>query len=564
MASTDALPVPLKNTAYRVVFPILDADGDLVTGAAGLDSEVSKDQGTFADCTNEATEIATASGMYYLDLTSTEMNADCVAVIVKTSTSGAKTTVLTLYPAETGDIPANVTAFGGTAGTFASGRPEVNTTHAAGTAWGSGAITAGAIAADAIGASELAADAVAEIADAVWDEARSGHTTDGTFGQVNQAVRSGTAQGGGTATITLDASASAVDDFYNGDLVWCLSGTGAGQAGVVIDYVGATKVATVDNNWRTNPDSSTGFVILPGSLGLTSATLASAVWDASTSTYNGAGTFGAGVRLSAAAVQAVWDALTSALTTASSIGKRLVDYLTGDIYARLGAPAGASMSADTAAVYARLGAPAGASVSADIAAVQADTDNIQTRLPAALVGGRMDANVGAISTDATAADNLEAALDGTGGVTITAAVTGNITGNLSGSVGSVTGAVGSVTGAVGSVTGNVGGNVVGSVASVTGAVGSVTGNVGGNVTGNLGGTLTSTERNAIADALLARNIAGGSSTGRIVAESLAFMRNKWAISGSTLTVYGTDDTTALWTATITSASGNPVTSVDPA
>jgi hypothetical protein len=45
--------------------------------------------------------------------------------------------------------------------------------------------------------------------------------------------------------------------------------------------------------------------------------------------------------------------------------------------------------------------------------------------------------------------------------------TANITGNLSGSVGSVTGAVGSVTG-------NVGGNVTGSVGSVTGAVGSVT------------------------------------------------------------------------------------------
>jgi hypothetical protein len=55
--------------------------------------------------------------------------------------------------------------------------------------------------------------------------------------------------------------------------------------------------------------------------------------------------------------------------------------------------------------------------------------------------------------------------------------TADITGNLSGSVGSVTGAVGSVTGAVGSVTGNVGGNVVGSVASVVGAVGSVTGAV---------------------------------------------------------------------------------------
>lgn len=130
--------------------------------------------------------------------------------------------------------------------------------------------------------------------------------------------------------------------------------------------------------------------------------------------------------------------------------------------------------------------------------VETDTADIQTRLPAALVGGRIDANMGAISTDATAADNLEAALDGTGGVTITAALTGNITGNLSGSVGSVTGAVGSVTG-------NVGGNVVGSVASVTGAVGSVTGNVGGNVVGSIGSLATQAKAdvNAEVDTALA-------------------------------------------------------------
>ncbi len=54
--------------------------------------------------------------------------------------------------------------------------------------------------------------------------------------------------------------------------------------------------------------------------------------------------------LSSAAVQAVWDALASALTTAGSIGKRIADYLTGDAYARLGAPSGASVAADIAAV----------------------------------------------------------------------------------------------------------------------------------------------------------------------------------------------------------------------
>lgn len=62
--------------------------------------------------------------------------------------------------------------------------------------------------------------------------------------------------------------------------------------------------------------------------------------------------------------------------------------------------------------YTRLGAPVGASLSADIAAVQADTDNLQTRIPAALVGGRMDASVGAMANDVlTAASIANGAID---------------------------------------------------------------------------------------------------------------------------------------------------------
>jgi hypothetical protein len=104
MAASDAKPVPWKFTACRITFPIFDADGDLVTGATGLDSEISKDGGTFTDCTNEATEIATSSGMYFLDLTAAEMNADTVVIIVKTSSSGAKTTPIVMYPQAGGDI----------------------------------------------------------------------------------------------------------------------------------------------------------------------------------------------------------------------------------------------------------------------------------------------------------------------------------------------------------------------------------------------------------------------------------------------------------------------------
>lgn len=51
----------------------------------------------------------------------------------------------------------------------------------------------------------------------------------------------------------------------------------------------------------------------------------------------------------------------------------------------------------------------------NVDAILTDTGTtLDARIPAALVGGRMDANVGAISSDATAADNAEAFFDGTG------------------------------------------------------------------------------------------------------------------------------------------------------
>lgn len=90
---------PKKNSIFTVTFPIYDNDGDPVSGAAGLDSEVSIDGGTFADCTNEASEIATSSGIYELDLTASEMNGDRIVTVTKTSTGNAKSAVNVMYTA---------------------------------------------------------------------------------------------------------------------------------------------------------------------------------------------------------------------------------------------------------------------------------------------------------------------------------------------------------------------------------------------------------------------------------------------------------------------------------
>ncbi len=172
----NALPYPIYGVPFGVTFPMLDADGDLVTGATTPDAERSLNGDTFADCTNESTEIATNSGVYYLLLTGAEMTADVVTVIAKSATAGMKTTVLTLYP-----------------------RKLVS-------------------------------------------------------------LRTGTSQTGAAGTITLDASASAIDDYYNGCVCVAVIDT-LTEARVITDYVGSTKVASVTPNWNVTPDSDDTFTI---------------------------------------------------------------------------------------------------------------------------------------------------------------------------------------------------------------------------------------------------------------------------------------------------------------
>jgi len=194
---------PLKNSAFTAEFPIYDNDGDLVSGAADLDTEVSTDGGTFADANSEATEIATSSGVYKLDCNAAEMNGDVIATMTKTSTTNAKTAVCVMYtvtrqlkdlayPATSGRsllvesdsmVHADIKEWLGVAPlALASQRVDVTVGAMQGdvvtaaaiadaaidaATFAAGAIDAGAIAADAIGASEFAQAA----ADKVWSTA---------------------------------------------------------------------------------------------------------------------------------------------------------------------------------------------------------------------------------------------------------------------------------------------------------------------------------------------------------------------------------------------------------
>ena len=76
------------------------------------------------------------------------------------------------------------------------------------------------------------------------------------------AAITGTAQAGSAGSITLAAGASATDDIYNGMIITITGGTGSGGVGVITDYVGSTKVATVQKSTATfTPGASSTYSI---------------------------------------------------------------------------------------------------------------------------------------------------------------------------------------------------------------------------------------------------------------------------------------------------------------
>jgi hypothetical protein len=205
--------VLIGQTDYSIVVRITGADGAPETGLAHTDIDIAY---TRVETDNDVTtaDVAPANltaltdahsdwgweeisstdhpGLYRLDI------ADAVfasgaweAVVTITDASGSDFYAhdigfrLVNIDPQASNLPANVTQFGGSNGTFSSGRPEVNTTHWGGTAVASanvlidGAITAAKIASDALTAAKFAADCItaAKLASDVTTEIQSGLAT---------------------------------------------------------------------------------------------------------------------------------------------------------------------------------------------------------------------------------------------------------------------------------------------------------------------------------------------------------------------------------------------------
>lgn len=210
--------------------------------------------------------------------------------------------------------------------------------------------------------------------------------------------------------------------------------------------------------------------------------------------------------------------------------------------------------------------------------VETDTQDIQGRLPAALVSGRIDSSVGSmvansiavgvIATNAIGSSQLAGDAIATiqsGLSTLTQAnvrtAVGLASANLDTQVGDIPtnaelatalGTADDATLAAIAALNNL------SQANVRTAVGLASANLDTQID-----TLPTAIENA--DALLKRDMSAVTGeSARSPLNSFRFNRNRFTIAGSTLTVFKEDDSTVAWTATITTAAGNPLNSSDPA
>lgn len=220
--------------SFMLSSPAATSSDRFVTTAPGSlfvagDIKLSKDSGAFSNVTNTVVQPTASNPLYTLTLTTTEMQGTILIVQIVDQNGPAFRDAMIMIRTK-----------------FQIGQIDVQ--------------------ADQIGASAAAM---------ILRPAANGYSLDmqdsaGTnIGRArgfleSMAQRASTAQAGASATITLDASASATNDYYNGDVIFLSGGTGVGQSRVITDYDGATKVATVNASWAVNPDSTSRFVIIPG------------------------------------------------------------------------------------------------------------------------------------------------------------------------------------------------------------------------------------------------------------------------------------------------------------
>jgi hypothetical protein len=109
-----------------------------------------------------------------------------------------------------------------------------------------------------------------DLPDLIWDEVLTGatHNIASSAGRRLRQIASvividGTSQGAGVNgnQIILANDASSTNGAYDPALIAIVSGTGAGQCRLILEYVGSTRTATVDRDWKVLPDVTSEYIV---------------------------------------------------------------------------------------------------------------------------------------------------------------------------------------------------------------------------------------------------------------------------------------------------------------
>lgn len=196
-------------------------------------------------------------------------------------------------------------------------------------------------------------------------------------------------------------------------------------------------------------------------------------------------------------------------------------------------------------------------------AIQADTDDIQTRLPAALTADgnikadalRFGGQVVTAAAGVTVPSSIASPTNITAGTITTATNVTTVNGLAANVITATAIAADAITAA------KIADGAIDAATFAAGAIDATA--IAANAIG--ASELAQDAAQEIADEVLNRNLAGaGSGNTRNVRNALRVLRNKVDIAAGTATVYQEDDSTSAWTATVTTAAGNPISTVDPA
>jgi hypothetical protein len=254
-----------KNTSGQKIdlFAFDYSTGAPKTGDAGNISAYRQlDDGTLTVVAGSAAEIDNdkAKGWYKFDLTQGETDGDKILFSGKSGTANVSIVGQLIYT-----LPPSFPSL-----TIADNAVAANVTRIAGSAVNTAAAQLGVNVVNYAGGAVSALVAGIPVVDVLyWRETTVlAPNTDGVpLVDSRDIVHVGTAQAGGTSSITLAASASSSADYYVGQSVAIRIGTGAGQSRLITAYNGGTKIATVAPTW-TPPNTDSQYVIVPGSFNL--------------------------------------------------------------------------------------------------------------------------------------------------------------------------------------------------------------------------------------------------------------------------------------------------------